>query len=161
MVGNMIKKLLLCMLLCLWTSSLVAQGVYEEGSDGEVNYNPCGKNGKQRDGLTAFYQYKFNATYKDLNEEETKHFLKVVGMTFNDLRYMQDSNIVNVRVFRSKSHKSYAFVSSWLFQNHLNGQVLVELYCIRELPDGASALFIKADSVEQFLGKPYSQIGIE
>ena len=64
----MIKKLFLCLLFCLCTSSLVAQeGVYEEGSDGEVSYNPCGKNGKQRDGLTAFYQYKFNATYKDLN----------------------------------------------------------------------------------------------
>ena len=41
------------------------------------------------------------------------------------------------------------------------GRPLVELYCIKELPDGASALFIKADSIEQFLGKPYSQVGVE
>ena len=134
MVGNMIRKLLLCMLLCLWTSSLVAQGVYEEGSDGEVNYNPCGKNGKQRDGLTAFYQYKFNASYKDLNEEETKYFLRILGMTFNDLGSQWNSDIVNVRVFKSSTYDSYAFVSSWLFQNFLEGQLLVELYCIKELP---------------------------
>ena len=157
----MIKKLFLCLLFCLWTSSLVAQGVYEEGSDGEVSYNPCGKNGKQRDGLTGFYQYKFNASYKDLNEEETKYFLRILGMTFNDLGSQWNSDIVNVRVFKSSTYDSYAFISSWLFQNFLEGQPLVELYCIKELPDGASALFIKADSIEQFLGKPYSQIGIE
>ena len=158
----MIKKLFLCLLFCLWTSSLVAQeGVYEEGSDGEVNYNPCGKNGKQRDGLTAFYQYKFNASYKDLNEEETKYFLRILGMTFNDLGSQWNSDIVNVRVFKSSTYDSYAFISSWLFQNFLEGRPLVELYCIKELPDGASALFIKADSIEQFLGKPYSQVGVE
>jgi len=157
----MIKKLFLCLLFCLWTSSLVAQGVYEEGSDGEVNYNPCGKNGKQPDGLTAFYQYKFNASYKDLNEEETKYFLRILGMTFNDLGSQWNSDIVNVRVFKSSTYDSYAFISSWLFQNFLEGRPLVELYCIKELPDGASALFIKADSIEQFLGKPYSQVGVE
>ena len=155
------KNIFLCLLFCLWTFSVVAEPVFEEGLNGEVNYNPCGKNGKQRDGLTAFYQYKFNASYKDLNEEETKHFLRIVGMTFNDLQYMQNSNIVNVRVFKSSTYDSYAFVSSWLFQSFLEGQLLVELYCIKELPDGATALFIEADSIELFLGKPYSQVGIE
>ena len=97
----------------------------------------------------------------ETNEEETKHFLRIVGMTFNDLQYMQNSNIVNVRVFKSSTYDSYAFVSSWLFQSFLEGQLLVELYCIKELPDGATALFIEADSIELFLGKPYSQVGIE
>ena len=146
------KNIFLILLIYLWTFSVVAQDVYMEEHDGEIIYNPCGKYNKQRDSLTAYFEYKFSAIYKDLNQEELKEFLTKIGQ--------ENSDIVNVRVFKSSLHPSYAVISSYLFQNFLSGNVLVELYCVREL-NGSSTVFIKEDRLEEFMGKPFLQLGKE
>ena len=146
------KKIFLILLIYLWSSSVIAQDVYLEEHNGEIIYNPCGKHGKQRDSLTVYFEHSFSAIYKDLNQEELKEFLTKIGQ--------ENSDIVNVRVFKSSLHPSYAVISSYLFQNFLNGDVLVELYCVREL-NGSSTVFIKEDRLEEFMGKPFLQLGKE
>tara|TARA_R100000750_G_C2310221_1_gene82195 strand:- start:75 stop:551 length:477 start_codon:yes stop_codon:yes gene_type:complete len=148
-----IKKILfLCLFLCLGSSFLIAQEVYIEEHKGEIIYNPCGKDGKQLDSLTAYFQYEFNAEYKNLNKGEINNFLKRIKQ--------EDSDIVSVRVFKSPLHSSYAIISSYLFQNFLNGNIIVELYCVKKL-NGALALFIKEDKFEEFIGESFLQLGIE
>ena len=146
------KKIFLILLIYLWSSSVIAQDVYLEEYNGEIIYNPCGKHGKQRDSLTVYFEHSFSAIYKDLNQEELKEFLIKIGQ--------ENSDIVSVRVFKSSLHSSYAVISSYLFQNFLNGDVLVELYCVREL-NGSSTVFIKEDRLEEFMGKPFLQLGKE
>ena len=146
------KKIFLILLIYLWSSSVVAQDVYMEEHNGEIIYNPCGKYNKQRDSLTSFFEYKFSAIYKDLNQEELKEFLIKIGQ--------ENSDIINVRVFKSPLHSSYAIISSYLFQNFLSGDVLVELYCVKKL-NGSSAMFIKEDKFKEFMGKSFLQLGIE
>jgi len=146
------KKIFLILLIYLWSSSVIAQDVYMEEHDGEIIYNPCGKYNKQRDSLTAFFEYKFSAIYKDLNQEELKEFLIKIGQ--------ENSDIVNIRVLKSPLHSSYAIISSYLFQNFLSGDVLIELYCVKKL-NGSSAMFIKEDRFKEFMGKPFLQLGIE
>ena len=146
------KKIFLILLIFLWSSSVIAQDVYLKEHNEEIIYNPCGKHGKQRDGLTAYFEHSFSAIYKDLNQEELKEFLIKIGQ--------ENSDIVSVRVFKSSLHPSYAIISSYLFQNFLNGDILVELYCVREL-NNSVAIFIKEDRFEEFMGKPFLQLGIE
>ena len=150
-----ILLLTICLIVCValvFIASASAQDVYLEEHNGEIIYNPCGKHGKQRDSLTVYFEHSFSAIYKDLNQEELKEFLIKIGQ--------ENSDIVSVRVFKSSLHPSYAIISSYLFQNFLNGDVLVELYCVREL-NGSSTVFIKEDRLEEFMGKPFLQLGKE
>jgi len=146
------KKIFLILLIYLWSSSAISQDIYMEEHDGEIVYNPCGKYVKQRDSLTAYFEHRFSSIYKDLNQEELKEFLIKTEQ--------ENSDIVNVRVFKSPLHPSYAIISSYLFQNFLSGDVLVELYCVKEL-NGSAAIFIKEDRLEEFMGKPFLKLGIE
>tara|TARA_R100000656_G_C3948591_1_gene127986 strand:+ start:977 stop:1420 length:444 start_codon:yes stop_codon:yes gene_type:complete len=146
------KKIFLIILFCLWSSSLIARDVYNEEHEGEIIYNPCGKDGKQRDTLTSILQYKDKVIYKDLNNEELKEFLIKIEQEYSD--------IVNVRVFESPEFNSYAIISSYLFQNFLNGKVLVELHCVKKL-NNDFYLFIHKNNFEEFMGKPFTKIGIE
>ena len=146
------KKIFLVLLIYFWSSSVVAEDVSIEEHNREIISTPCGKNGEQRDVLTIFYQHEFNAIYKELNKEEINIFLKRINQ--------EDSDIVNVRVLFSPLHDSYAIISSYLFQNFLDGNLLVELYCIKKI-NGSLAIFIKGDMFEEFLGRAFLQLGTE
>ena len=146
------RKIFLVLFIYLWSFSAIAQDADIEEHNREVVSNPCGKDGEQRDILTMFYQHEYKAIYKELNKEEIDTFLKRMRQ--------ENSDIINVRVFKSPVHPSYAIISSYLFQNFLSGDVLVELYCVREL-NGSSTVFIKEDRLEEFMGKPFLQLGKE
>ena len=148
----MIKKLVLGLFLGLFSVDVMATDVSVQEHERVLRNTPCGENGEQRDSLIAFYQHEYNAIYKELNEEEIDIFLKRVNQ--------EDSDIVNVRVLQSPFHDSYAIISSYLFQNFLDGNLLVELYCIKKI-NGSLAIFIKGDMFEEFLGRTFLQLGIE
>jgi len=138
----MFKKLFLILVLCLLPSTVL-------GGKEEPTFNPCGLNGLQIDGLTFYFTRRFNAQYKDLSEEDTAYFLKAIEQ--------ENSRITNVRVFKSPNRKGYAVVSSYLFQNFLNGKVLVELYCVERL-NGSPILYLIDEGIQKFIGKSYDEL---
>ena len=71
---------------------------------------------------------------------------------------IKDSDIVNVRVLQSPFHDSYAIISSYLFQNFLDGNLLVELYCVKRI-GGDLLIYIKGDMFKEFIGKDFSELG--
>ena len=146
------SKIFLVLFIYLWSFSAIAQDADIEEHNREVVSNPCGSNGEQRDILTMFYQHEYKAIYKELNKEEIDIFLKRINQ--------KDSDIVNVRVLFSPLHDSYAIISSYLFQNFLDGNLLVELYCVKRI-NGSLAIFIKGDMFEEFLGRAFLQLGTE
>jgi hypothetical protein len=146
------RKIFLVLFIYLWSFSTIAQDADIEEHNREVVSNPCGSNGEQRDILTMFYQHEYKAIYKELNKEEIDIFLKRINQ--------KDSDIVNVRVLFSPLHDSYAIISSYLFQNFLDGNLLVELYCVKRI-NGSLAIFIKGDMFEEFLGRAFLQLGTE
>jgi len=146
------RKIFLVLFIYLWSFSAIAQDADIEEHNREVVSNPCGSNGEQRDILTMFYQHEYKAIYKELNKEEIDTFLKRMNQ--------EDSDIVNVRVLFSPLHDSYAIISSYLFQNFLDGNLLVELYCIKRI-NRSLAIFIKGDMFEEFLGRTFLQLGTE
>jgi hypothetical protein len=146
------RKIFLVLFIYLWSFSAIAQDADIEEHNREVVSNPCGKDGEQRDILTMFYQHEYKAIYKELNKEEIDTFLKRMNQ--------EDSDIVNVRVLFSPLHDSYAIISSYLFQNFLDGNLLVELYCIKRI-NRSLAIFIKGDMFEEFLGRTFLQLGTE
>jgi hypothetical protein len=146
------RKIFLVLFIYLWSFSAIAQDADIEEHNREVVSNPCGKDGEQRDILTMFYQHEYKAIYKELNKEEIDTFLKRMNQ--------EDSDIVNVRVLFSPLHDSYAIISSYLFQNFLDGNLLVELYCIKRI-NRSLAIFIKGDMFEEFLGRAFLQLGTE
>ena len=88
--------------------------------------------------------------YIDIPKEEIDIFLKRVNQ--------EDSDIVNVRVLQSPFHDSYAIISSYLFQNFLDGNLLVELYCVKRI-GGDLLIYIKGDMFKEFIGKDFSELG--
>ena len=117
----------------------------------EDSYNPCGIKGIQRDSLTSYLVSTFDATYKNLSEEETLHFLKQLKL--------KESRISNIRIFKSAMKPDYALSFSYLFQSFLEGKVLVELYCIERV-NGSPILYMTEEGVKNFIGKPFSEIGL-
>jgi len=146
------KKIFLVLFIYLWSFSAIAQDAGIEEHHREVVSNPCGKDGEQRDILTMFYQHEYKAIYKELNKEEIDIFLKRINQ--------EDSDIVNVRVLFSPLHDSYAIISSYLFQNFLDGKLLIELYCVKRI-DNSLVVFVKGDMFREFIGKDFLQLGKE
>ena len=145
----MIKKLFLCLFLGIFSVDGMANDVSIQEHERDIIYTPCGKNGKQRDVLTSYYQHEFSATYKELKKKEIDIFLKRVNQ--------EDSDIVNVRVLQSPLHDSYAIISSYLFKNFLEENLLVELYCVKRI-NGSLIIYIKGEMFKEFLGKDFSEL---
>jgi hypothetical protein len=139
---DMIKKIFLILCLCLLSNITLA-------NEGEPVFNPCGLNGLQRDGLTSYFYYKFSAQHKDLSLEETQYFLKSIEQ--------EDSRISNVRIFKSPHRDGYAIIASYLFQNFLGGEVLVELYCIERV-NKSPVLYVTEEGLRKFIGKSYDEV---
>ena len=146
------KKIFLVLFIYFWSSSVVAEDVSIEEHNREIISGPCDKNGEQRDILTMFYQHEYKAIYKELNKEEIDIFLKRINQ--------EDSDIVNVRVLSSPLHDSYAIISSYLFQNFLDGKLLVDVYCVKRI-DNSLVIFVKGDMFREFIGKDFLQLGKE
>jgi len=115
----------------------------------ESTFNPCGLHGLQRDGLTYYFYYNYGATYKELSEEDVENFKTNMEL--------EDSKVSNIRIFKSKYKEGYAVMSSYLFQNFLGGDVLVELYCIERI-NGSPVLYLTDKGIEKFLGKTYEEL---
>ncbi len=143
------KLLIIVASLFLTTAAVVptSPAPYYDGD----SYNPCGAKGIQRDSLTAYIVSTFDATYKDLAEEETLYFLEQLKL--------KNSRISNIRIFKSSMKPDYALSFSYLFQSFLEGKVLVELYCIERV-NGSSVLYMTDEGIEKFIGKPFSEIGL-
>ena len=139
---DMIKKIFLILCLCL-LSNIVWAGSNQSG------VNPCGLNGIQRDGLTFYFHYQYSAEYKDLSKEDVVTFLNSIEK--------KDTKVTNVRIFKSPREEGYAVILSYLFQNFLNGGVLVELYCIAKIYD-SPILYITKKDLQKFIGKSYEEI---
>ena len=146
----MIKKLVLGLFLGLFSVDVMANDVSVQEHERGLRNTSCGENGEQRDSLIGFYQHEFNAIYKELNKEEINIFLKRINQ--------EDSDIVNVRVLSSPLHDSYAIISSYLFQNFLDGNLLVELHCAKRI-GGDLLIYIKGDMFKEFIGKDFSELG--
>jgi len=125
----------LCILLLALSSPALATG--------EMGVDPCklfsGKDGVRRDILTLYFQHRYGATYRDLNAEERANFLKRTGQ--------QDSGIVAVRVFKSRVREERAVISIYLFENYLNGEPFVQLYCVERI-NGSLAMFLSLETLE-------------
>ena len=115
----------------------------------EPTFNPCGLNGLQRDGLTSYFQYKFSATYKELLKKDVENFKTNIKP--------EDSKVSNIRIFKSEYNAGYAVMFSYLFQNFLEGEVLVELYCIERVNNGP-VLYITEEGLKKFIGKTYEEL---
>ena len=139
---DMFRKIFLILYLCLLSNITLA-------NEGEPVFNPCGLNGLQRDGLTFYFHHQFSAEYKDLSLEETQHFLKSIEQ--------EESRISNVRIFKTSYQEGYAIVASYLFQNFLGGEVLVELYCVERL-NGSPVLYVTEEGLRKFIGKSYDEV---
>ena len=87
-----------------------------------------------------------------MNKEEINIFLKRINQ--------EDSDIVNVRVLSSPLHDSYAIISSYLFQNFLDGKLLIDVYCVKRI-DNSLVIFVKGDMFREFIGKDFLQLGKE
>jgi succinate dehydrogenase flavin-adding protein (antitoxin of CptAB toxin-antitoxin module) len=146
----MIKKLVLGLFLGLFSAGVMANDVSVQEHKRGLRNTPCGEHGEQRDSLIGFYQHEYNATYKELNKKEIDIFLKRVNQ--------EDSDIVNVRVLQSPFHDSYAIIASHLFQNFLDGNLLVEVYCAKKIGD-SFVIYIKGDMFKEFIGKDFSELG--
>jgi len=146
----MIKKLVLGLFLGLFSVDVMANDVSVQEHEQGLRNTPCGENSEQRDSLIGFYQHEYNATYKELNKKEIDIFLKRVNQ--------EDSDIVNVRVLQSPFHDSYAIIASHLFQNFLDGNLLVEVYCAKKIGD-SFVIYIKGDMFKEFIGKDFSELG--
>jgi len=146
----MIKKLVLSLFLGLFSAGVMANDISVQEHERVLRNTPCGENGEQRDSLIGFYQHEYNAIYKELNKEEIDIFLKRVNQ--------EDSDIVNVRVLQSPFHDSYAIISSYLFQNFLDGNLLVELHCVKRI-GGDLLIYIKGDMFKEFIGKDFLELG--
>ena len=136
----------------VWTATSEDRGkklpYYEE------NYqaNPCGLYGVQRDSVTAYFEVKFNAEYRDLSPTELQKFLKELQQ--------EDSRISNIRIFRAPGKEGYAVTSSYLFQNFLSGKVLVELYCVVRI-NGSPIVYLREKGLNRMVGKSFEEIGLE
>ena len=138
----MIKKIFLILCLCL-LSNIVWAGSNKPG------LNPCGLNGMQRDGLTFYFHNRFSAEYKDLSKEDVVTFLNSIEK--------KDTKVTNIRIFKSPHKEGYAVILSYLFQNFLGGEVLVELNCIAKIYD-SPVIYITEEGLQKFIGKSYEEI---
>lgn len=139
-------KFLLAVLFLLMSSVAVAN--HEPPEMGAIS--PCGSADTELDHLTKYWQLRWTVEYRDMTSDEIAHLLEA--------KSIENSEIIGVRVFKSRHHADYALVAYRLFQNFLDGKPLVQLHCIVQL-NGAFGLTMDPPEFQELMGKTYEEIG--
>ena len=87
--------------------------------------HPCGDAGLDFNGLTGFFRYRWDATYRDLTDHAVKIWL--------EYHNLENSEIVVVRLFRSKMQETIGVLHGRRFINYMDRektQPLVNVLCI-------------------------------
>ena len=137
-------------LVALFLLFLFSSGTSVSAGHPEPGVSPCGEVKKELAYLTKYWKYRWSTEYRDMTSDEVAHFLSI-----NNLG---DSDIIGVRVFRSRYQPTYAVVAYRLFENFLNGRPLVQLYCIVNL-NGAFGLMLDPLELQDMMGKTFKEIG--
>jgi len=89
--------------------------------------SPCGQD-KLLEGITQFFEYRWQAKFVDLGPGPTQRFLEHNSLT--------DAEIAVVRVFHSRHQPTVAVVTARRFTNYLDGNPIVDVLCIVPAPGG-------------------------
>ena len=89
--------------------------------------HPCGGAGLELRSITAYFQHRWKARYRDLNDGAVKAWAAYHNA--------EEEDIILVRVFQSYMQPEMAIVSARQFVNYLNGNPLVQLMCVVKLYD--------------------------
>ena len=111
--------------------------------------HPCGGAGLELRSITQFFQYRWKAHYRDLNDEEIQEWI-----SYHEL---DDVGITIVRLFQSPMQPVSALVSAKRFVNYLDGNPLVDLMCVVKL-DGKLAMEYTPKQLQHILEPKGSQI---
>ena len=89
--------------------------------------HPCGEAGLDFKGLTGWFQYRWQASFRDLTDRSVDIWLRHHGL--------EDTDITVVRLFRSRQLPSVAVLHGRRFVNYLDGKPLVDMLCIVRVKD--------------------------
>jgi len=111
--------------------------------------HPCGGVGLELRSITQYFQYRWNAGYRDLSDEEIQEWI-----AYHEL---DGVGITTVRLFRSPVQPVLAGVSARRFVNYLDGKPLVDLMCVVKL-DGKLAMEYTSKQLQEILEPKGSKI---
>jgi len=111
--------------------------------------HPCGGAGLELRSITQYFQYRWRARYRDLNNEEVKEWV-----AYHEL---EGVDITMARLFQSSMQPVLTVVSAKRFVNYLDGKPLVDLMCVVKL-DGKLTMEYTPKQLQHILEPKGSQI---